>query len=270
MDISTAIGLLLGVGLIGQGIVFGHGQLMWFMNPPAIGIVLGGTLAATLVNYSFSNVLQVFKVTKIIFGSQKWGYQVMINSLVEKAEKARKTGIMSLESDLNSIQEKFLRNGIELAINERDAGRLRNFLSLELSNIRQRHAVAQEIFFYMGAYSPAFGMLGTVMGLIVMMNNFSGGGDGGAIGGIDFDVASKFAELLGGMGLALITTFYGVLLANLVFLPIGGKLKRKSEEEIMMKNIMVEGIIGIHAKDHPILLREKLMTFVPQSKRTKA
>ena len=268
MDISTAIGLLLGIGLVGQGIVFGHGQLMWFLNPAAIGIVLGGTMAATLVNYSFGDVLQVFKVTKIIFGRQKWGYQQMITSLVEKAEKARKTGIMSLESDLNNIEEKFLRNGIELAINERDANRLRNFLGLELGNIRQRHAVAQEIFFYMGAYAPAFGMLGTVMGLIVMMNNFSGGGDA-AIGGIDFDVASKFAELLGGMGLALITTFYGVLLANLVFLPIGGKLKRKSEEEIMMKNIMVEGIIGIHAKDHPILLREKLMTFVPQSKRTK-
>ena len=268
MDISTAIGLLLGIGLVGQGIVFGHGQLVWFFNPPAIGIVLGGTLAATLVNYSFGDVLQVFKVTKIIFGRQKWGYQQMITSLGEKAEKARKTGIMSLESDLKNIKGNFLRNGIELAINERDANRLRNFLALELGNIRQRHAVAQEIFFYMGAYAPAFGMLGTVMGLIVMMNNFSGGG-GGAIGGIDFDVAAKFAELLGGMGLALITTFYGVLLANLVFLPIGGKLKRKSEEEIMMKNIMVEGIIGIHAKDHPILLREKLMTFVPQSKRAK-
>ncbi len=268
MDISTAIGLILGIGLISQGIYFGQGEFIWFLNPPAIGIVLGGTLAATLVNYSINNVLQLFKVTKIIFGRQKWGYQEMINQLVEKAEKARKTGIMSLESDLERIDEKFLRNGIELAINERDASRLRNFLSLELGNIRQRHGVAQEIFFYMGAYAPAFGMLGTVMGLIVMMNNFSGGGDG-AIGGIDFDVAAKFAELLAGMGLALITTFYGVLLSNLVFLPIGGKLKRKSEEEIMMKNIMVEGIIGIHAKDHPILLREKLMTFVPQSKRTK-
>lgn len=268
MDISTAIGLLLGIGLIGQGIVFGHGQFEWFLNPPAIGIVLGGTLAATLVNYSLRNVLQLFKVTKIIFGRQNLGYQDMINQLVEKAEKARKTGIMSLEADLEKIEEKFLRNGIELAINEKDAGRLRNFLALELGNIRQRHNVAQEIFFYMGAYSPAFGMLGTVMGLIVMMNNFSGGGDA-AIGGIDFDVGAKFAELLAGMGLALITTFYGVLFANLVFLPIGGKLKRKSEEEIMMKNIMVEGIIGIHAKDHPILMREKLMTFVPQSKRTK-
>jgi len=96
----------------------------------------------------------------------------------------------------------------------------------------------------------------------VMMNNFGGSGE---VDSMNFDVAQKFAELLGGMGLALITTFYGVLLANLLFLPIGGKLTRKSQEEIMLKNIVVEGIISIHAKEHPILMREKLMTFVPRS-----
>ncbi len=85
---------------------------------------------------------------------------------------------------------------------------------------------------------------------------------------LDFDVAAKFAELLGGMGLALITTFYGVLFANLIFLPIGGKLKRKSEDELMMKNIIVEGIISLHSKEHPILIREKLMTFIPSNLRT--
>ena len=104
------------------------------------------------------------------------------------------------------------------------------------------------------------------MGLIIMMNNFSGGSVAD-INSIDFDVGKKFAQLLGGMGLALITTFYGVLLANLVFLPIGGKLTRKSQEEMMLKSIVVEGIISIHSKEHPILMREKLMTFVPQSVR---
>ena len=104
------------------------------------------------------------------------------------------------------------------------------------------------------------------MGLIVMMNNFSGGSSAD-VSSIDFDVAQKFAQLLGGMGLALITTFYGVLLSNLLFLPIGGKLTRKSQEEMMLKSIVVEGIISIHSKEHPILMREKLMTFVPQSSR---
>ena len=118
----------------------------------------------------------------------------------------------------------------------------------------------------MGAYAPAFGMLGTVLGLIIMMKNFAVT-QSSEMRGIEFNIAERFADLLGGMGLALITTFYGVLLSNLVFLPLAGKLKRKSEEELMVMDIMVEDVIGIHAKDHPIILREKLMTFVPQSKR---
>ena len=116
----------------------------------------------------------------------------------------------------------------------------------------------------MASYAPAFGMLGTVLGLIIMMNNFSSGDDSG---GASFNVSERFAELLSGMGLALITTFYGVFFANMMFLPIGGKLKRRSENEMMLKNIVVEGIISIHSREHPILIREKLMTFVPSQYR---
>jgi chemotaxis protein MotA len=266
MDFGTAIGLLAGLGIIGVGVLRSGGDLYWFFNLNSILIVLGGVVAATLVNYPIKNVLGIFKVLKNVFTSESYDYQSMIDEITEKAEKARKSGIMSLEAELDKISNKFLRNGIELAINERDANRLRTYLKLELSNIESRHHNGQEIFFYMGAYAPAFGMLGTVMGLIIMMNNFSGG-NGGTINTLEFDVAKKFADLLSGMGLALITTFYGVLLSNLVFLPIGGKLRRKSEEELMLKNIMMEGIISIHAKEHPLLIREKLMTFVPQSQR---
>jgi len=267
MDFGTAVGFLFGMGVIFASIYTGSGDPWAFYSWKAIMVVMGGTLAATMVNYPLKNVFGIFSVLKNVFTSSVYDYQGMIEILTEKAQKARKNGIMSLESDLSSINEKFLRNGIELAINERDPGRLRTYLKLELSNIERRHSLGQEIFFYMGAYAPAFGMLGTIMGLIIMMNNFSGGGEGGAVDSVNFDVAAKFAELLGGMGLALITTFYGVLLSNLVFLPIGGKLKRKSDEELMLKNIVVEGIISIHAKEHPILIREKLMTFVPGSLR---
>ena len=118
------------------------------------------------------------------------------------------------------------------------------------------------MFLYMASYAPAFGMLGTVLGLIIMMNNFSSGGEGMEITA-SYDVAERFADLLSGMGLALITTFYGVFMANMIFLPIGGKLKRRSENEMMLKSIVVEGIISIHAREHPILIKEKLMTFAP-------
>ena len=125
------------------------------------------------------------------------------------------------------------------------------------------------MFLYMASYAPAFGMLGTVLGLIIMMNNFSSGGDGMEITA-SYDVAERFADLLSGMGLALITTFYGVFMANMIFLPIGGKLKRRSENEMMLKSIVVEGIISIHAREHPILIKEKLMTFAPSQFRYNA
>ena len=164
------------------------------------------------------------------------------------------------------MREGFFKNGIELAINERESSRLRTFLNLELNNISSRHIAGQELFLYMASYAPAFGMLGTVLGLIVMMNNFSSGGGSASE---SLDVAERFAELLAGMGLALITTFYGVFFANMIFLPIGGKLKRLSENEMMLKSIVVEGIISIHAREHPILIREKLMTFIPSQYRYK-
>ena len=159
------------------------------------------------------------------------------------------------------MREGFFKNGIELAINERESSRLRTFLNLEMNNIASRHIAGQELFLYMGSYAPAFGMLGTVLGLIIMMNNFAGGDVNSDMA--SYDIADRFAELLSGMGLALITTFYGVFFANMIFLPIGGKLKRRSENEMMLKSIVVEGIISIHAREHPILIKEKLMTFVP-------
>jgi chemotaxis protein MotA len=266
MDFGTAIGLLAGFGIIAVGVINGGGDLFWFFNLNSILIVFGGTFMATMVNYPIKNILGLWGVIKNAFSAENHDYRGVIDKLVEMGTKARKNGVLSLEADLPSIEDNFLRNGIELAINERDPARLRNYLNLELNNIQRRHKMGQEIFFYMGAYSPAFGMLGTIIGLIIMMNNFSGG-QGASVDTLEFDVAQKFADLLGGMGIALITTFYGVLLANLVFLPIGGKLTRKSQEELMLKTIVVEGIVSIHAKEHPLLMREKLMTFVPQSVR---
>jgi chemotaxis protein MotA len=265
VDFGTAIGLMAGLAIIALGALRGGGDLYWFFNLNSIFIVLGGTLAATMVNYPLKQVKNLVNVLKQVFQEDAVSYDEMIERIVELGEKARKKGLLSLEPELATIEDKYLRDGIELAITEKDPSRLRQFLKLELANMERRHSIGQEIFFYMGSYAPAFGMLGTVMGLIVMMNNFSGGPT--SLDLIEFDVAKKFADLLGGMALALITTFYGVLLSNLVFLPIGGKLKRKSDEEIMLKLIVMEGIISLHKKDHPIVIRDRLMTFVPTTLR---
>ena len=263
-DLGTLIGLLAGITIIIIGILQSGGSLYWFISFNSILIVVGGTLAATMVNLPLKAVKNIFNILKNVFKGEVYDYVGIINEIVEKAQKARKDGLLSLEADLPNMREGFFKNGIELAINERESSRLRTFLNLEMNNITSRHIAGQELFLYMGSYAPAFGMLGTVLGLIVMMNNFAGSGEEVSA---SYDVSEKFAQLLSGMGLALITTFYGVFMANMIFLPIGGKLKRKSENEMMLKNIVVEGIISIHAREHPLLIKEKLMTFVPNSLR---
>ena len=279
-DFGTVIGLASGVICIFVAMVWperdtpiiipteGSGfrweQLSWFFQPQSVFIVVGGVLCATLVNYPLKAVLGLRKVFKNVILSEKFDFTGMIDNIVVLAEKSRKDGLLSLEAGLNEIDSVFLRNGVELAINERDSSRLRTFLSMDLNNISTRHIGAQEIILYMAAYAPAFGMLGTVLGLIIMMNKFQMSGETSSI---DFNVAEQFASLLSGMGTALITTFYGVFFANMVFLPIAGKLKRRSENELMLKNIVLEGIISIHGREHPILIREKLMTFVALSER---
>ena len=263
-DLGTIIGLLTGSGIIVIGILTGGGELYWFFNFNSLLIVIGGTFAATMVNLPLKAVKNSFSILKNVLKGEDYDYAGIIEEVVQKATKARKDGLLSLEADLGSMRDGFFKNGIELAINERDAKRLRTFLNLEMNNINSRHIAGQELFLYMASYAPAFGMLGTVLGLIIMMKNFTTVGDD-VIG--SFSVAERFAELLGGMGLALITTFYAVFFANMIFLPIGGKLKRRSENELMLKSIVVEGIISIHAREHPMLIREKLMTFVPSQYR---
>ena len=253
----------MGSAIIILGIVTGGGELYWFWNLNSLLIVIGGTFAATMVNLPMKAVTNTFSIVKNVFQGEDYDYSGVIEEVVQKATKARKDGLLSLEADLGKMREGFFKNGIELAINERDAKRLRTFLNLEMNNIHSRNHAGQELFLYMASYAPAFGMLGTVLGLIIMMNNFSSGDEAASA----TSTAERFAELLSGMGLALITTFYGVFFANMIFLPIGGKLKRRSENELMLKSIVVEGIISIQAREHPILIREKLMTFVPSQYR---
>ena len=279
-DFGTAIGLIAGIICILVAMIWPEGdpteiiptegkgfrweQLSWFFQPQSVFIVVGGVLCATLVNYPLKAVLSLRGVFKNVILSEKFDFTGTINKIVVLAEKSRKDGLLSLEAGLDDIESVFLRNGVELAINERDSNRLRTFLAMDLNNISTRHIGAQEIILYMAAYAPAFGMLGTVLGLIIMMNIFQMSGETSSI---EFNVAEQFASLLSGMGTALITTFYGVFFANMVFLPIAGKLKRRSENELMLKNIVLEGIISIHGREHPILIKEKLMTFVALSER---
>ena len=193
MDFGTLLGLLSGFTIIVIGILGSGGDLVWFANGISILIVVGGTFAATMVNLPLRAVGDIFKILKNAFTGEDFDYEGTIEEIVDKAQKARKDGLLSLEADLSNMNEGFFKNGIELAINERESSRLRTFLNLEMNNISSRHIAGQELFLYMGSYAPAFGMLGTVLGLIVMMNNFATGG--GEEASASYDVAEKFAEL---------------------------------------------------------------------------
>ncbi len=270
MDIATIIGLGFGLFLV----FFGMSEPGTFTPPETffnlrgLAIVLGGTLAATLVNYPLKNVVGMLKVSlQAFFNNGAVNHMDIINEMSEYSEQSRKKGLPSLEGILDGIDNHFLQMGLENAILEKDSKKLENYLDSELNSMIDRHSSGQEIFYNMGSYAPAFGLLGTVMGLILMMTRQASTSsvDSYATGAQD-----SMSALLQGMGIALVTTFYGVLLANLLFIPIAGKLKARSDEEVHSLNIIKAGILSIHSKEHPLIMREKLLTFVDKDTRKAA
>ena len=181
--------------------------------------------------------------------------------MCDLATIGRKDGLFALEKHAREIEDPFFSNYLEQATFERDAKKLKSNMDMEMNNISSRHEAGAELFTFMGTYAPAFGMMGTVMGLIIMMNGFDTSGGQ--------DTATQFANLLKGMATALVTTLYGVIFANLIFLPIAAKLERRSINELRHKEIVAQGILMLHAKEHPILIKEKLMNFVPKELKTK-
>jgi chemotaxis protein MotA len=270
MDIATVAGLIFGLFLV----FFGMSEPGTFTPPETffnlrgLAIVLGGTLAATLVNYPIKNVIGMLKVSlQAFFNKGSSTHMQIIDEMATYSEQARKKGLPSLENILDGMDNHYMQMGLENAILERDPKKLENFLENELNSMIDRHSSGQEIFYNMGSYAPAFGLLGTVMGLILMMTQQASTSsvDSYATGAED-----SMAALLGGMGIALVTTFYGVLLANLLFIPIAGKLKTRTDEEVHTLNIIKAGILSIHSKEHPLIMREKLLTFVDKDTRKAA
>lgn len=233
----------------------------FFWDLKSIAIVLLGVLAATFVNLPLSAFGDIVNVTKVIFRNESYDYVGTIDRICERATKSRKDGILSLEKDLEMMKNPFFKKGIEIAINEKEVDRLRFLLDQEKDAIEDRHIAGAELYSCMAGYSPAFGMLGTVMGLVIMMNSF-GGGEAEA-GAAPVSTAEKFSGLLSGMAMALVTTFYGVFFANVFFTPMAGKLKRKDEMEMLHKNVIIEGVVSIKQNEHPLIIKEKLMTMVP-------
>jgi chemotaxis protein MotA len=250
MDISTVLGIVAGIGCIMVAIFLG-GDIFGFINIPSLMIVAGGTIAATLINYPLPKVLSVFGVLKNAFFAKEHSPIEIINLIVQLASKARREGLINLENSLEEMDEDFLKRGLQLAADGVDPRILRNIMETELDYLRERHEFGQDLFNAMAKYSPAFGMIGTLIGLIQMLRNLD---DPTTIGP--------------SMAVALITTFYGALFANLIFIPIAGKLKARSDEEILYRQIILEGVLLIQAGDNPRMIAENLKVFLPPKMRS--
>ncbi|MCK5520279.1 MAG: MotA/TolQ/ExbB proton channel family protein [Candidatus Marinimicrobia bacterium] len=253
MDIATIVGILSGIGLIFLGIALLTQDFAMFWSAPSLAIVLGGSLAATLIAFPISEVLRVFKVIGIVFRKEKNFMRTRVKDIVE-VSRAAKRGKMELEKVVNTIRNPFLKDGVQLIIDGYNENDIRDILSTRIANREQRERDESDMLKTMGKFAPAFGMVGTLIGLVVMLYGMSAGG---AEGGDDM------AKNLGiGMGAAIVTTFYGTVLANLFFNPMATKLEMRVDKTSLEQYMMLEGVVLLYNRKHPIIVRERLNSFL--------
>ncbi|KNF08821.1 motility protein A [Gottschalkia purinilytica] len=250
MDIVTLIGLVAGTGFVLFGIL-SSGSIMNFYDFASILIVLGGTIGSTLISYHGKKLKKALQITKIAFTTRKELPTKTIDDLINLSNIARREGLLALEEASQKIDDEFLKKGIMLIVDGTDPELVRNILETELTFLEERHSEGQGLFELLGTFAPAYGMVGTLIGLINMLKTLE-------------DPSTVGPQ----MSVALVTTFYGSVLANLFFLPIANKLKVRSKEEILLKEIVVEGLLSIQAGENPRIIEEKLKTFLSPELRT--
>lgn len=252
MDITSILGLVAGVGVVIYGIL-GSGSIWNFYDVPSIWITCGGTVMAIIASFPFSMLKNVGKHLKIICSSKRYQPEPVIDILSDFAQVARKDGLLALESRVAELEDPFLRKSVMYVVDAMDPDKIRSVLEQDIENTSQRHAEQAEIYTRGSAYAPAFGMIGTLIGLINLLK--------------DMDLSAGASETIGAnMSVALVTTFYGCMLANLVFHPIAAKLSIRDSEEMVYKEIIVEGVLGIQEGDNPKMLRERLVSALSQKK----
>jgi chemotaxis protein MotA len=250
MDLNTIIGTVLGFGLVGFAMATGDGGLMIFVHVPSMFIVFGGTLAVTLMNFPLDQMKGLIKVILRTYFHSAPSPTKEIDRVINYANLARKEGLLALETKLQEVDDRFFAKGVQLVIDGFPAETVRDIMELEAEWQRQRHANGKKMLDAMGSFAPAFGMIGTLVGLVQMLQNLS---DPSKIGG--------------GMATALLTTMYGAMAANMLFLPLAGKLEVRDREETLLRQLMIEGIVAIQGGEGPQLIKEKLKSFLAPAAR---
>ncbi len=244
MDIATIIGLLAAFGLMISAIMQG-GSLMIFIDVASMIIVIGGTIGTILVHFPLGDILGAFNVARKAFFHKSQSPVETITKLTTFAGKARKEGILSLQSVMNEIDDDFFLKGLQMAVDGQEPEALSDLLDKEIEYVMERHDKGADIFSALASYSPAMGMIGTLIGLVQMLQNMS---DPSSIGPA--------------MAVALLTTFYGAVIANVIATPIAGKLKLRSASEILNKTLINEGMKAILEGENPRLMEQRLHAFI--------
>ena len=249
MDLATLIGTIAVFVVVIVGMALG-GSLRPFWDPPSLFITLGGTMCSVMMSYSMETFLDTFKIAKQAFFSKEQDIGETINTIVRFADKARREGLLALDEDANNLTDPFLQKGIRLVVDGTTQELVRNILETEVAFVSDRHKTGQAVFETIGAMAPAFGMLGTLIGLIQMLLKLD-----------------KPEEIGPGMAVALVTTFYGSVIANMFALPIANKLKARNQREVFIKEAIIEGVLSIQAGDNPRVVQEKLKSFLAPKER---
>lgn len=254
---STLIAIVIGIGLVLTAMAMGAG-LENFWDPAAMMIVFGGTAAAVFISFPLPSVMRVFGVFLQIFQRDPQNPGWVIGLFVRLSFKARQQSLISLEEDMKRIDNRFIRSGLEMVIDGHPPQLIREVMETELDFVQVRHRKGEHVIRAAGKLSPAFGLIGTVIGLVQMLLSLATASAAGK---------STTTSLAQGMAVALMTTFYGALSSNLFFVPFAEKLKARTDEEVLRTQIIIEGILMLQAGVNPRIIEKKLNSFLSPTER---
>ncbi len=254
MELGTIIGFGSGIFFIIMSMLitskFNVVQTLSFIDPPSVMITIGGAIASMFVAYPLNKIIATVKATSLVIKPPKVDAAESIDTIIKLANLARREGILALEESASNMDDAFMKKGVMLIVDGTDPELVRSILETELAYIDGRHGEIRGVWDFFASIGPGWGMIGTLIGLILMLKNMS---DPSSIGP--------------NMGVALITTFYGSLLANFVATPIANKMKTYSGDEMLVKEVMIEGMLSIQAGENPRIIEEKLKAFLSPASR---
>jgi chemotaxis protein MotA len=247
MDLATILGLIIGFATVFTVCIVDGGNVAeLFSAPAALLLIIAGSLSATTTSFPLSSIKQLPKLIALATKENHFDAEGAIEILAKMADKARREGLLALEEESKKIKDPFLQKGIMLVVDGTDPNQVKAILETQIEHMEERHAGGYGMFTAAGGFAPTFGIIGTVMGLINVLKQL--------------DNPSTLGKAIAS---AFLATLWGLLIANVFYLPVGAKLRAKSEEEIAYRRLLLEGILALQAGENPRIVREKLNAFMP-------